>query len=212
MFKQFIFYRYWRHLFGLRCAALLAIVLAGCEAKPAQPVSSTPPNEVKKKPFCEVAAIELSFKRSPKKQALFFQYEDGGSAKLFTMPETIGGGVAVWDFDLDGNLDLAFAGGGTFGPQERQITGRPLALFRNSGGLQFQEVTSGSHADQASGYSHGTIVGDYNADGFPDLLITGFGGLQLWKNLGDGTFENATSQAGLTDTLLDLSGSTTDRL
>ncbi|MGV3608828.1 MAG: CRTAC1 family protein [Planctomycetaceae bacterium] len=209
MFKQFNFYRYWRYLSGFGQLALLAVVLAGCEAKPTQPVTSTPRNEVKKKPFCEVAA-QIEFQEVAKEAGVVFQYEDGGSAKLFTMPETIGGGVAVWDFDLDGNLDLAFAGGGTLGPQERQITGRPLALFRNSGKLQFQEVTTGSHADQASGYSHGTIVGDYNADGFPDLLITGYGGLQLWKNLGDGTFENATAQAGLTDSLWSTSAAFAD--
>ncbi|HLJ11525.1 MAG TPA: CRTAC1 family protein, partial [Planctomycetaceae bacterium] len=82
-----------------------------------------------------------------------------------------------------------------------EIFGLPGGLFRNRGGLAFQEVTEIADAAAAPFYSHGASVGDYNSDGFPDLLVTGYGGLVLFCNQGDGTFFETAKAAGLTDTL-----------
>lgn len=129
-----------------------------------------------------------------------FEYRDGQEAGNYAILESLGGGVALFDFDCDGALDIFLPGGGKYGPNN-EILGRPGALFRNNGTLSFQEVTSLAGVEQAPYYSHGAAVGDYNGDGFPDLLVTGYGGLLLFHNQGDGSFVELAHAAGLTDAL-----------
>jgi len=134
-----------------------------------------------------------------------FEYRDGQEAGNFAILESLGGGAALFDYDGDGALDVFLPGGGSFGPNH-EIRGRTGALFRNAGisrdGLcQFQEVTRLAGVEQAPYYSHGAAVGDYNGDGFADLLVTGYGGLTLFHNQGDGSFVELAQAAGLTDKL-----------
>ena len=134
-----------------------------------------------------------------------FTYRDGQEAGNYAILESLGGGVALFDYDGDRALDVFLPGGGRFGPNH-EILGRPGALFRNpgtsrDGTCQFQEVTALAGVQQAPYYSHGTAVGDYNSDGFPDLLVTGYGGLVLFQNQGDGSFVERAQAAGLTDSL-----------
>ncbi len=129
-----------------------------------------------------------------------FAYDHHPEADYRTILESLGGGAAILDYDGDGNFDLAFPGGGVYG--DRKIDrGLPLGLFRNRGGWRFEPTADVAYADQPRRYSHGAAVGDYDRDGFPDLLITGYGGLQLWHNLGDGTLEEVQVPAGLDDRL-----------
>jgi len=113
------------------------------------------------------------------------------------MIETLGGGVAAVDYDRDGWSDLYLTGGGTIGVS--QAAGLPGSLWRNQAGNSFVPVTSSARAAAAGHYSHGVAVADFDEDGFADLLITGFGGLQLLRNQGDGTFDYRTLDAGLVD-------------
>jgi enediyne biosynthesis protein E4 len=129
-----------------------------------------------------------------------FTYRNGDEAGEFSILESLGGGCAVWDYDGDGDLDLFFPGGGGFTP-DRHVTGLPGALFRNESPWQFTNSTAAAGLDAAPYYSHGAAVDDYDNDGFPDLLVTGFGGLVLWHNCGDGTLVEVTGAAGLTDGL-----------
>jgi hypothetical protein len=129
-----------------------------------------------------------------------FTYRDGQEAGHYAILESLGGGTALLDYDLDQSLDIFFPGGGSFG-SGNEILGRPGALFRNSGTRTFHEVTVAAGVDQAPHYSHGAAVGDYDDDGFPDLLVTGYGGLLLFHNHGDGTFVESATAAGLIDTL-----------
>ncbi len=130
-----------------------------------------------------------------------FTYRNGEAAGHFTILESLGGGLAAVDFDLDGRDDLCAAGGGGFGPDEK-ILGLACGLFRNRGGWNFDDVTQLAHAESGRYYNHGVARGDYDQDGFPDLLITGYGGLELLHNLGDGTFETMEVGAvGLVDNL-----------
>jgi hypothetical protein len=134
-----------------------------------------------------------------------FMYRDGQEAGNYAILESLGGGVALFDFDGDGALDIFLPGGGNYGPHN-EILGRSGALFRNSGACNngacsFQEVTTLAGVQQAPYYSHGAAVGDYNSDGFPDLLVTGYGGLLLFHNQGDGSFVETAHSAGLTDAL-----------
>ncbi|MEY4177771.1 MAG: hypothetical protein RLY70_1345 [Planctomycetota bacterium] len=124
-------------------------------------------------------------------------YRNGEESGACAMMESLGGGVAAMDYDRDGWVDLFFPGGGTI--RESQAAGLPGGLWRNVGGRAFTDVTAVARTAAARVYSHGVAVADIDADGFPDLLITGFGGMQLLRNQGDGTFEDRTSAAGLTD-------------
>lgn len=133
-----------------------------------------------------------------------FVYRDGREAGLWTMLEAAGGGVAAFDFDGDHRVDVFFPGGGGF-PANGQVKGRPSALFRNTGDWRFTRVPDAAGAGQAPYYSFAAVAGDYDNDGFPDVLVTGYGGLLLFQNNGDGTFSETAQAAGLTDSLWSLS-------
>ncbi|HEY3964208.1 MAG TPA: CRTAC1 family protein [Planctomycetaceae bacterium] len=129
-----------------------------------------------------------------------FTYHNGEEAGQFSILESLGGGVAAWDYDADGDLDLFFPGGGRL-TTDREVRGLPGALFRNHGAWQFTNETLSAGVGAAPYYSHGATAGDYDGDGFADLMVTGYGGLVLWHNGGDGTLTETTLVAGLTDTL-----------
>lgn len=105
--------------------------------------------------------------------------------------QTVGGGISVLDFDLDGMPDLAAA---RLNGQPKQRNSSPNRLFRNQGGL-FQDVSISSQY-QDTGFSHGIAVGDYNSDGFPDLYDANFGHNRLYRNNGDGTYSDVTDDLG----------------
>ncbi|HEY3964209.1 MAG TPA: CRTAC1 family protein [Planctomycetaceae bacterium] len=129
-----------------------------------------------------------------------FTYHNGEESGQFSILESLGGGIAAWDYDADGDLDLFFPGGGRL-TTDREVHGLPGALFRNHGAWQFTNETLSAGVGAAPYYSHGATAGDYDGDGFADLLVTGYGGLVLWHNGGDGTLTETTLVAGLTDTL-----------
>jgi hypothetical protein len=129
-----------------------------------------------------------------------FVYDNGRAAGFHTIIESLGGGIGLFDYDNDGRHDLFCPGGGKF-DQEKNPSGIPSALFRNLGDWRFTDVTASSGAGLAPHLTHGCSAADYDADGFTDLLVTGFGGLQLFHNQGDGTFEEVSQAVGMTDTL-----------
>lgn len=127
-------------------------------------------------------------------------YSNGQEAGFAAILESMGGGAAVLDYDLDARDDLCFAGGGRLS-RKQQIEGLTTRLYRNQSHWDFADVTSSSNLEFDGHYSHGVIAADYDSDGFPDLLITGYGGLTLWRNQGDGTFQDVTAVSELTDSL-----------
>jgi hypothetical protein len=105
------------------------------------------------------------------------------------------GGVALIDYDRDGWLDIYF----TNAPDvDMQLAGKKArsALFRNNRDRTFTDVTDKAGVAYPC-WANGAVVGDYNNDGWPDLLVTCFGGLALYRNNGDGSFANVTREAGL---------------
>jgi enediyne biosynthesis protein E4 len=139
-------------------------------------------------------------------------YRNGEEAGLFAILETLGGGVALLDYDGDGLLDLFLPGGGYFEGQE--IRGHPSKLFKNLGGFRFRDVTCEAGLDRPLFYTHGCAAADYDGDGWPDLLVTGFGRLALFHNEPDGKggrrFVEVAKQAGLDDDLWSTSAAWAD--
>jgi enediyne biosynthesis protein E4 len=124
-------------------------------------------------------------------------YRNGEEADHYTILETLGGGVALFDYDRDGLLDVFLAGGGRF-DADKNILGHPNRLYRNEGDLKFRDVTKETGLDAPLFYSHGCAAADYDSDGWTDLLVTGYGRLVLYRN-DKGRFREVTSSAGLTD-------------
>lgn len=117
-------------------------------------------------------------------------FSSGAEAEQNTILESLGGGAGWIDVDRDGWPDLVAPGGGGFdtASDPPRITGRPLALWRNVAGRRFREISTLAGLDDDGLSSHGVAIGDVDADGFPDLFVTGYGIPQLWHNRGDGTF------------------------
>ncbi|MEO8494905.1 MAG: VCBS repeat-containing protein [Planctomycetota bacterium] len=126
-----------------------------------------------------------------------FTYHNGREANLYTIVETVGGGVAMIDYDRDGDLDLFFPGGGRIAGPPPRFEGRPSALYRNDGEWRFVDVTAEAGLDEPGDYSLGCSVADYDRDGFPDLLVTCYGKSRLYHNNRAGGFEEATAESHL---------------
>jgi len=137
----------------------------------------------------------FSFKEMEVLQPLF-TFQNGEDGEYFGIIEALGGGVAAADFDNDSNWDLFFPGGGILHPNDK-MTGEPSAFYRNQGDWQF--VTGAAFVPPPRVFSHGAAAGDFNEDGFSDILVTGFGAAQLLCNQGDGTFVDTTEAAELSD-------------
>ena len=155
----------------------------------------------------EVPAASVRFTEVTQQLGLRFVYEYGHSAERWLM-ETLGGGVAVLDYDLDGWPDVYFAQGGAL-PAGVETAGTHGALFRNVRAMNLVDVTAASNAIRL-GYAHGCAVGDVNADGFADLLLCCYGGLTLLTNQGDGTWRETTVEAGLANERWNTSAAFTD--
>jgi hypothetical protein len=149
---------------------LLAALLAGCRKPPTAPVS----------PWFEDATTAVG---------LDFTHDAGPVDQRYFMPQSMGSGVALFDFDGDGLLDVYLLNNG--GPK-----GRPNQLFKQMANGTFQNVSKGSGLDFAD-YCMGVAIGDVNNDGHPDVLVTEYGGIRLFLNNGNGTFTDVTKQAGL---------------
>ncbi len=115
------------------------------------------------------------------------------------LPEDMGSGAAWGDYDRDGWLDLFVvnqSGPMTLTPEQLAASGAHATLYHNRGDGTFEDVSQAAGVDWR-GTGMGVAWGDYDNDGWPDLLMTTYGGLVLYHNNGDGTFTNATARAGL---------------
>jgi hypothetical protein len=121
-----------------------------------------------------------------------FTYRNGIESRQFLFIESFGGGAAMVDVDLDSDVDLFFTGGGTISSGSVvNIGGLPSGLFRNNGGFDFTDVTESAALAAQPDYSQGCTVGDFNADGFPDLCVCCVERTRMYCNLGDATFAAA---------------------
>jgi hypothetical protein len=152
------------------------------------------------------------FVESSAQTGLSFTHVSGASGEYF-MPEQMGAGVALFDFDTDGDLDVFLVQSGTLkGPSTE--TSR---LFRNdltvaangSRSQKFVDVTDRAGVTGRT-YGMGAMTGDYDNDGDLDLLVTGFGPEILYRNNGNSTFTDVTKEAGVSDALWSASAAFVD--
>ncbi len=122
-----------------------------------------------------------------------FVHFSGTTAEKY-FPTANGSGVAMFDYDGDGRLDLYFATA-TLLPLGTARKG-PNRLFKNLGGNRFRDVTESAGVGFA-GFCHGIVVGDVDNDGDPDVFLCNYGPNVLFLNNGDGTFRDISKSAGI---------------
>jgi enediyne biosynthesis protein E4 len=124
-----------------------------------------------------------------------FRHTDGGSGRRYIV-ETVTAGLATFDYDGDGLIDIYFLNGAPLEGAEHVGAAPRNALYRNNGDGTFTDVTLQAEVGD-TGFGLGVAAGDYDNDGFPDVYVNNYGRNVLYRNNGDGTFTDVTLQAGV---------------
>jgi hypothetical protein len=145
--------------------------------------------------FLQLDAVQAPSPIHFERKRIPFRLEnDPTSAK--NAPESMPGGVAVFDYNGDGRPDIFFTNGADIASLKKDSPKYSNRLFRNDGGGVFTDVTVAAGL-QGAGYDMGVAVGDYDNDGHSDILLAGLHRNTLYHNNGDGTFTDVTAKAGL---------------
>ena len=128
--------------------------------------------------------------------SIAFQHRDGSSGRHYIV-ELVASGLALFDYDNDGDIDVYFLNGGALRETHYETPPRN-AMYRNDGNWKFTDVTEQSGLGDP-GHALGIAVGDYDNDGDQDIYVTNFGPNVLFRNNGDGTFADVTAKAGVAD-------------
>ncbi|MEE9268927.1 MAG: CRTAC1 family protein [Candidatus Krumholzibacteria bacterium] len=123
-----------------------------------------------------------------------FKHTDGSGGKRYIL-EVMSGGVALFDYDRDGDVDIYFLNGAPLKGTKTDVT-PTNALYRNDGDFKFTDVTNQAGVGD-TGFGLGVAAGDYDNDGDLDLYVNNYGPNVLYRNNGDGTFTDVTKEAGV---------------
>jgi enediyne biosynthesis protein E4 len=161
--------------------------------KPAPPVRESPLAKVEIRERTALKIPAMPFKDTQEAGIAFVHNNGATGDKL--LPETMGGGCAFFDFDNDGDQDLLFVNSTDWPWSEPSEKLKTSVLYRNDNG-KFVDVTAGSGLDVPV-YGMGAAVGDFDNDGLVDVFVTAVGANHLFRNVGDGHFEDVTKAAGV---------------
>jgi hypothetical protein len=123
-----------------------------------------------------------------------FKHTDGSSGKRYIM-ETVASGLALFDYDNDGDVDIYFLNGEPLKGTKFDVPPKN-ALYRNEGNWKFTNVTEQARVGD-TGYGLGVAAGDYDNDGDLDIYVNNHGPNVLYRNNGNGTFTDVTKKAGV---------------
>jgi len=165
------------------CAGVLSCFISAFLAAQSKPQASDTP-----KPGAD-SPIRFTF------QAIDFKLDSNESLEHHA-PETMEGGVAVFDYNNDGKLDIFFLNGADLKTLKKDSPKYSNRLFENDGKGHFTDVTEKAGL-AGTGYDTGVAIGDYDNDGYEDIFIAGVYRNTLYHNNGDGTFTDVTIKAGL---------------
>ncbi len=126
-----------------------------------------------------------------------FRHTDGSSGKGYLV-EAVSAGLALFDYDADGDIDIYFLNGAPLKGTAPSDPPPKNALYRNDGNWKFTDVTDRAGVGD-KGFGLGVAVGDYDNDGDPDLYLNNYGPNVMYRNNGDGTFTDVTREAGVDD-------------
>jgi hypothetical protein len=185
--------------FRISATVLLLLIAAGTAlflARKKPSTSSAAPNSTTQPPSPSSPVPEAKFTDITTSAGITFIHNNGAAGDKL-LPESMGGGVGFFDYDNDGDQDLLFVNS-TFWPDKIPPGKHPTtsALYQNDGRGNFKDVTAGSGLD-ISIYGMAPAFGDYDNDGFVDVFITAVGKNFLFKNLGNGKFQNVTATASV---------------
>ncbi len=165
-----------------------ALILLYCSILFASAKTETPPSSpIKFQDVAETAGLHFTLHNGPTPQK--------------HLVETLPGGIALFDYNNDGLIDVFFTNGAELPQMQKTDENFNNRLFRNEGNLRFRDVTEESGL-AGSGYSIGAAVADFDNDGNIDLFVAGAYRNLLYRNRGDGTFEDVTAKAGIQSTRL----------
>src|SRR5688572_26636062 len=135
------------------------------------------------------------FRKVPASESHITWKHNNAMSKDRFLPEMEPPGVAILDYNNDGRMDILIVNTGEsrfFHPKERL----PHALYRNNGNGTFTDVTEAAGIT-VNIFGMGVVAGDYDGDGFQDVLITGYDRVVLYHNKGNGAFEDVTTKSGI---------------
>ncbi len=140
------------------------------------------------------AGAQIQLRDVTDETGITFEHTDGGSGRHYLI-EAMSAGVALFDYNRDGRVDIYFLNGAPL--EGTSVDVAPTnALYRNDGDFKFTDVT-GQAGVGDTGYGLGVAVGDYNNDGHLYIYVNNSGPNVLYRNNGDGTFTDVTDEAGV---------------
>jgi len=171
-------------------SALLALLAPACGGGAKEPPAPPAPSSAPAKPAGGFRFVDVA------REAGITRVVLSGRPGKDHLLDSAGTGVAWLDYDRDGRLDAYIVNGWKL-DGERVVEKGRNALYRNRGDGTFEDVTDRAKVAGEGHWGSGVAVADYDGDGRPDILVTNFGPNVLYRNRGNGTFENVAGKAGI---------------